>query len=204
MGAPFTTRGPTHSGSSAPISMAAQPPWQLPLTTGLPRVGWRSRTIRRNSVSARATSASVWPSMGSGKKITKYTGWPALRATPTCESSLNPPIPGPWPARGSMMTNGRLSGSIPMPERVPKQKRALDKIARVEREVTPDLDGSAWLSRIEPRAGGLAGGLDVVLQGRCTTALVDLREFRVGRWDLIREPGGLVFWDLRHRCLPDF
>ena len=31
-----------------------------------------------------------------------------MRATPISLSALNPPMPGPWPARGSTMTNGRL------------------------------------------------------------------------------------------------
>jgi len=44
------------------------------------------------------------PGSGCGKNITKYTGWPSRSATPTCESSLKPPMPGPWPARGSMIT----------------------------------------------------------------------------------------------------
>ena len=42
----------------------------------------------------------------------KYTGCPARIATPTCESYLNPPMPGPWPARGSTTTKGRLVGSV--------------------------------------------------------------------------------------------
>ena len=82
------------------------------------------------------------------------------------------------------------------PERVPEQQRALDEVARILGNVTPGLDWGERPSRIKPRAGGLAGGLDVVLHGRCTTALVDLRELRVGRWDLIREPGGLALLGL--------
>ena len=70
MGAPLTTMGPTLSGSSAATSMAAQPPWQLPITTGRSRVGWRSRTRRTSSDSASDTSAKVCPGTGSGKKMT--------------------------------------------------------------------------------------------------------------------------------------
>src|SRR3954452_1476089 len=90
------------------------------------------------------------------------------------------------------------------PERVPEQKGALDEVARIQGKVTPELDRSEWLSRIEPRAGYLTGRLDVVLQSGCKTALVDLRELGVCRRDLISEPARLVFWNLRHRCLPDF
>jgi hypothetical protein len=40
---------------------------------------------------------------------------PAAQTTPTCDSSLSPPIPGPWPARGSMRMYGRFAGSIAVP-----------------------------------------------------------------------------------------
>jgi hypothetical protein len=36
-------------------------------------------------------------------------------AIPTWLDSFMPPIPGPWPARGSKITNGRLFGSVPTP-----------------------------------------------------------------------------------------
>ena len=42
-------------------------------------------------------------------------GQEALSATPISLSALKPPMPGPCPARGSTMTNGRSFGSIVTP-----------------------------------------------------------------------------------------
>src|SRR4051812_33112178 len=104
---------------------------------------------------------------------------------------------------------GRLAGLLmfepvvaPLPERVPEQQGALDEVARIQSQVTPNVYRRERPGRIEPRTGCLGGGLDVVLHGRRTTALVDLRELGVCRWDLISKPGGLVFWGVWHRCLP--
>ncbi len=70
----------------------AQPAWQLPTTIGRARLcGWRAITSSRKRSSASITSDSVWPSSGSGRKVTKYTG---------------------WPARGSTTTTGRACGSL--------------------------------------------------------------------------------------------
>ncbi len=65
------------SGRAAASIITAQPPWQLPTITGFWLFGWRSTTTRMNSASASVTSASVCPGIGSGKKMTKYTGCPA-------------------------------------------------------------------------------------------------------------------------------
>jgi len=114
IGAPLSTIGPVRSGLVAASSSVAQPPWQLPMTQGLGAAGCWRVTSRTNSASARVTSAIVWPGCGSRRKATKQTGWPAASATPTWLSVLNPPIPGPCPARGSMMMKGRLVGSMVM------------------------------------------------------------------------------------------
>ena len=45
----------------------------------------------------------------------KYAGWPAFIATPISLSALKPPMPGPWPARGSTTTKGRFVWSIVTP-----------------------------------------------------------------------------------------
>ena len=34
---------------------------------------------------------------------------------PISLSALKPPLPGPWPARGSITTTGRLRGSVATP-----------------------------------------------------------------------------------------
>ena len=60
-------------------------------------VGMQCAHLPTNCCSAAHTSSKVWPGSGSWKNTTKYTGWPARSATPTCESSLKPPMPGPWP-----------------------------------------------------------------------------------------------------------
>ena len=49
------------SGRAAASIITAQPPWQLPTTTGFWLCGWRSATMRMNSASASVMSASVWP-----------------------------------------------------------------------------------------------------------------------------------------------
>ena len=46
-GAPFSTRAPAESGSDAASIITAQPPWQLPMTTGLGASGWSRRTSRQ-------------------------------------------------------------------------------------------------------------------------------------------------------------
>lgn len=38
-----------------------------------------------------------------------------VQASPISLSALKPPIPGPWPARGSTTTTGRLRGSDVLP-----------------------------------------------------------------------------------------
>ena len=73
------TIGPVSSGYAAASIIAAQPAWQLPTMPGFGASGCSSRTRWTNSRSALHTSSSVWPGSGVGKKITKYTGWPALQ-----------------------------------------------------------------------------------------------------------------------------
>ena len=102
---------PVSSGCEAPSIITAQPPWQLPITTGFGACGCASATFSRKMPSARVMSRMVWPGSGSRKKMTKYTGWPRRSATPTWLSDLKPPMPAPCPARGSMMTKGRSFGS---------------------------------------------------------------------------------------------
>ncbi len=64
------TIGPVSSGYDAASIIAAQPPWQLPMTTGFGLSGCRSRTACTNCASASHTSSMVWPGSGSGKKMT--------------------------------------------------------------------------------------------------------------------------------------
>ena len=47
-----------------------------------------------------------------GQEADEVAGWPAFIATPISLSALKPPMPGPWPARGSTTTKGRFRGSI--------------------------------------------------------------------------------------------
>ena len=72
--------------------------------------GCRLITSSINRPSACMTVNRVWPSSGCGRKAMKYTAWPACMATPTSESNLKPPMPGPCPARGSTTTTGRNVG----------------------------------------------------------------------------------------------
>ena len=66
IGAPLMTSAPAMSGRAAASIITAQPPWQLPTSTGFALSGWRSATMRTNSASASVTSASVCPGSGSG------------------------------------------------------------------------------------------------------------------------------------------
>jgi len=72
--------------------------------------GGRGLATRGRRASEGTTVNGVWPSSGCGRKVMKYTAWPAFMATPTSESNLKPPMPGPWPARGSTTTTGRSAG----------------------------------------------------------------------------------------------
>ena len=88
--------GPNSSGRRPATSNAAQPPWQLPMTHGLPSArGCSAMTFSRNIASVWMTSSIVWPGIGSGVKPMRYAGWPAFIATPSSLSALKPPIPGP-------------------------------------------------------------------------------------------------------------
>ncbi len=60
-------------------------------------------------------------------KPTKQQGWPAASATPISLSALQPPIPGPCPARGSTTTNGRLRWSITIPSGVDGHEAVFDR-----------------------------------------------------------------------------
>ena len=61
---------PQMSGLAAASTSVAQPPWQLPNTTGLGASGWR-RDLAQELASARITSARVWPGSGCWRKTTK-------------------------------------------------------------------------------------------------------------------------------------
>ena len=50
-----------------------------------------------------------------GREADEVAGWPARSATPISLSGFMPPIPGPWPARGSTTTTGGFAGSIAAP-----------------------------------------------------------------------------------------
>ena len=64
--------GPNSSGLVAATIIVAQPPWQLPITTGLPSAsGCSSITRSRNAASATMMSSIVCPGTGSGRKPTK-------------------------------------------------------------------------------------------------------------------------------------
>ena len=64
--------GPNSSGRIAATSSTAQPPWQLPMTQGLPSArGCSAMTFSRNAASACMMSSMVWPGIGSGVKPTK-------------------------------------------------------------------------------------------------------------------------------------
>jgi hypothetical protein len=65
------TMGPVRSGWVAARIIVAQPPWQLPVTNGLPVPGCALATARRKAASAAVMSASVWPAAGNWVKITK-------------------------------------------------------------------------------------------------------------------------------------
>jgi hypothetical protein len=49
------TMGPVRSVWVAASSSVAQPPWQLPVITGLEACGWRRITSRTKAASARVT-----------------------------------------------------------------------------------------------------------------------------------------------------
>ena len=64
--------GPNSSGRMPATSNTAQPPWQLPMTQGLPSApGCSSMTFSRNTASVCMTSSMVWPGIGSGVKPMK-------------------------------------------------------------------------------------------------------------------------------------
>ena len=51
---------------------SAQPPWQLPMTKGLPSLsGCSSLTLLRKTYSARLTLSMVWLGTGCGKNMMK-------------------------------------------------------------------------------------------------------------------------------------
>ena len=52
---------------------------------------------------------------GIGGEADEVAGMAGCIATPISLSALKPPIPGPWPARGSMTINGRYADRAPAP-----------------------------------------------------------------------------------------
>ena len=109
--------------------MAAQPPWQLPTIAGFGLSGCSSRTLRTNACSARADVEQRLARLGlAGRRSRSRPDGRSRSATPTCESSLKPPIPGPWPARGSMIMYGRRFGSTVTPRgRDDPHQRVVDR-----------------------------------------------------------------------------
>ena len=132
------TIGPVSSGSAAASIIAAHPPWQLPTIAGFALSGCSARTSRTNAFSASQTSTSVWPGSGSRKKITKYTGCPARSATPTCESSLKPPMPG-------TVARARVDDDVGAPLRIDRhafgRDDAHERVVDRPRQLAPVDDG---------------------------------------------------------------
>ena len=110
--------GPNSSGRIAATSSTAQPPWQLPMTQGLPSaLGMQRDDLLEEH---RLGVHDVFDGLARhrlGREADEVAGWPARIATPSSLSALKPPMPGPCPARGSTTTNGRFSGSTVIPAR---------------------------------------------------------------------------------------
>ena len=115
-GEPARMSGPQSVGRFAASIINAQPAWQLPMTTGLPSAlacnsATRSRKIRPGVDNGFDGLARF----GIRRKPDEVAGMAGSQASPISLSALNPPMPGPWPARGSITTKGRLRSSTTVP-----------------------------------------------------------------------------------------
>ena len=109
--------GPNSSGLIAASNMTAQPAWQLPMTAGL-AVGFGvelDHALEEGGFGVRNVLDRL-ARYRVREEADEIAGMTGPMATPISLSALKPPMPGPWPARGSTMTKGRFPNRSRRPQ----------------------------------------------------------------------------------------